>query len=57
MSREEDILNNAADDEDLEDLADLNDAVEVTDQGLKLNIELGDVVKPEPVEITAEDLA
>lgn len=57
MSREEDILNNAADDEDLEDLADLNDAVEVTDQGLKLNIELGDVVKPEPVEITPEDLA
>lgn len=56
----EDILNNAADDEDLEDLedlADVNDAVEITDQGLKLNIELGDVEKPQPVEITPEDLA
>ena len=57
MTREDEILNNAADDEDLEDLEDLEDAVEVTDQGLKLNIELGDVVKPEPVEITPDDLA
>ncbi|WP_460490539.1 bifunctional folylpolyglutamate synthase/dihydrofolate synthase, partial [Corynebacterium nasicanis] len=48
------MLNNAADDEDLEDL---QDAVEVTEQGLKLNIDLGDVVTPAPVEITAADLA
>ncbi|AKK09413.1 folylpolyglutamate synthase/dihydrofolate synthase [Corynebacterium testudinoris] len=53
----EEILANAADDEDLEDLDVLNDAVEVTDQGLKLNIELGDVEKPATVEVTPQDLA
>ena len=67
MSREEEdgILNNAADDEDLEDLedltdiADLNEAVEITEQGLKLNIDLGDKDHPAPpaVEVTPADLA
>ncbi|WIM72047.1 folylpolyglutamate synthase/dihydrofolate synthase family protein [Corynebacterium suedekumii] len=64
MSRDEgreEILANAADDEDLEDLedveADSEDAVELTEQGLKLNIDLGDVEKPAPAEITPEDLA
>ena len=60
MSREEEILNNAADDEDLEDLDEAaEDLVEITDQGLKLNIDVGDagVEKPAPVEITPQDLA
>lgn len=57
----DEILAGAADDEDLEDLEDVaaetEDAVELTEQGLKLNIDLGDVEKPAPAEITPADLA